>query len=227
MRKILLSLCITALIQGKLSAQSTYEIGTIPEFNFAASLSKLWAIDAEIAPRFEIASGTFGETSREDIFFGLLDVTTVFNRTVGVDAKVGFGYLARFEEGTIAHRFIQQYSFTVPNYGYRIGHRFRVDQTLTPNEDIEVRLRYRISSDISLNGEFIDSNELYIKIINEYVYSFQGVEQDLEIRFVPALGYYFDDDNKFEIGIDYRLDAFLESSAEHRFWLSIGYYFSL
>lgn len=227
MKKALLYLSLLSIISGHLYAQRTYEVGTIPEFNFATSLSKLWALDVELAPRFELVSGEFGKGAQDDIYFGLLDITTVFNRTVGVDAKVGLGYLARFEEGLIAHRFIQQYSFTVPRYGYRIGHRFRVDETFTPDEDIEIRLRYRISSDISLNGEFIDPKELYLKLGNEYVYSFQGETQDLEIRFIPSLGYYFNDDNKLEVGMDYRVDAFLESNTEHRFWINVGYYLSL
>lgn len=127
---------------------------------------------------------------------------------MGVDAKVGLGYLVRFKEGRIAHRFIQQYSFTVPRYGYRVGHMFRVDETFTPDQVIEIRLRHRISSDVSLNGEFIDPKELYLKLGNEYVYSFQGETQDLEIRFVPSLRYYFNDDNKLELVIDYRVDSF-------------------
>lgn len=226
---IKINLFLTLLLGGTglLCAQNSFEVGTIPEFNLATSLSTLWVLDVELAPRIEIASGTFGKVSQRDISYGLLDVTTVVNRTVGVDAKVGLGYLARFEEGTIAHRLIQQYSFTVPHYGYRLGHRFRVDETFTPEEDIEIRLRYRLSSDVSLNGEFIDPKEVYFKIGNEYIYSFQGAVQDLEIRVVPSLGYYFDDDHKFEVGIDYRIDAFLESFAAHRFWLSIGYYLSI
>lgn len=210
-----------------LIAQADYEIGVLPEFNFGTSLSNLWSLDAEIASRFETISGTFGKSATANVYFELVDVTTVFNRTVGVDAKVGLGYLARFRDDKIIHRFIQQYAFTNPYYGFRIGHRFRVDQTFDPSESIEVRLRYRISSDISLNGEFIDPKEFYLKLGNEYVYSLQESETDLEIRLVPTLGYYLDDDHKIELGIDYRIDSFISTTVDHRFWLNIGYYLSL
>lgn len=225
--KKLLALLVIIFSHGILSAQAAYEIGVIPEFNFGGALSELWSVDVEFASRFEAVSGRFGEEAETDVFFGLLDVTTVVNRTVGVDAKVGLGYLARFQEEQIIHRFIQQYAFTNPYFGYRLGHRFRVDETFRPNRDVELRLRYRLSSDISLNGEFIDPKEIYLKIGNEYVGSFQGDEVDLEIRLVPTLGYYVNDDHKIELGIDYRVDSFLQSTADHRFWLSVGYYLSL
>ncbi|RMB63281.1 DUF2490 domain-containing protein [Dokdonia sinensis] len=208
-------------------AQGTYEVGAIPEFNLGVKLSEVWKMDVEFAPRIEAFSGDFDGNSETDIFFDLLDVTSVLNRTVGVDAKAGMGYLARFERERVVHRFLQQYSFTNPHYGYRLGHRFRIDQTFRPDEKFEFRARYRLSSDISLNGEFIDPGEIYIKLGNEYIGSWQDGDSDLEIRVVPSLGYYFDDAHKLELGVDYRIDSFLNATASHRFWLSVGYYLSL
>ncbi len=227
MRKRFITLVISSTAFFSLHAQGTYEIGVLPEFNLGIDLSKVWGIDVELAPRLETHTGDFGGASDTDVYFGLLDVTAVFNRTIAVDAKLGLGYLSRFEADVITHRLIQQYSFTVPYYGFRIGHRFRIDETFTPDEAVEFRARYRLSSDISLNGEFIDAGEVYFKIGNEYVGSLQDDHTDLEIRFVPSLGYYFDDANKFEVGVDYRIDSFLDSTANHRFWLNVGYYLSL
>ena len=215
------------LSAGYLYSQSTYEIGMLPEVNIGAKLATLWSFNVEIAPRFEIAEGTFKGDRDTNIFYSLMDITTVVSRTVGVDAKAGVGYLSRLRDNQLIHRFIQQYSFTNPYFGYRLGHRFRVDQTFAPDEDVEVRMRYRVSSDISLNGEFIDPGEVYLKLGNEYVYAVQGDNTDLEIRVVPSLGYYFNDANKIELGVDYRIDSFLKSAADHRFWLNVGYYLSL
>ena len=227
MKRHLLFFILGALLSTAIYAQGSYEIGTIPKFNFGTKLSKVYSLDVELAPRFEAIAGDFDGNSETDIFFSLLDVTTILNRTVGVDAKLGFGYLARFEEDRIVHRLLQQYAFTNPYFGFRLGHRFRIDETFRPDEDFEFRARYRLSSDISINGEFIDPGEIYIKVSNEYVGSFQGDDTDLEIRLIPALGYYLNDDNKVELGVDYRIDSFLDSTANHRFWLSIGYFLSL
>jgi hypothetical protein len=228
MRLKWLLLSISIITTSSFLAQSEYEIGFLPEFNFGTSFSKVWSLDAEVAARFESLSGSFGENNTAtSVYFDLVDVTTVFNRTVGVDAKVGFGYLARFRDEEGIHRLIQQYAFTNPYYGFRIGHRFRVDETFAPNETVETRLRYRVSSDISLNGEYIDPKELYLKVGNEYVYSFQGSDTDLEIRMVPTLGYYLDDDHKIEVGIDYRIDSFINTTIDHRIWLNVGYYLNL
>lgn len=210
-----------------LYGQSLYEVGILPEINIGTKINALLNINVEFAPRFEVSEGDFKGTNDTDVFYSLLDVTTVATRTVGVDAKVGIGYLARFRDKGLIHRAIQQYSFTVPYFGFRLGHRFRTDQTFNARQKVEFRVRYRLSSDISLNGEFIDPGEVYLKLGNEYVYSIQGDATDLEVRFVPTLGYYVNDANKLEIGIDYRMDSFLKATANHRFWINLGYYLSL
>jgi hypothetical protein len=56
----------------------------------------------------------------------------------------------------------------------------------------------------------------------------QSSEDDLENRFTAALGFYFDDKNKFEVGLDYRTDDYLvEDRFRHRLWFKFGYYKSL
>lgn len=210
-----------------LYGQTLYEVGILPEVNIGKKINELWNINVEFAPRFELSKGDFKGDNDTDVFYSLLDVTTVATRTVGVDAKVGAGYLARFRDKKLIHRAIQQYSFTVPYFGFRLGHRFRTDQTFSANQKAEFRARYRLSSDISLNGEFIDPREVYLKLGNEYVYSLQGDATDLEVRFVPTLGYFANDTNKLEIGVDYRMDSFLDATANHRFWINLGYYMSL
>lgn len=101
------------------------------------------------------------------------------------------------------------------------------DQTFEKNENTEFRLRYRISSEIPLEGQSIDVNEFYLKINNEYLNSLQGVDYDLEVRGVVLLGYSVSALNDVEIGIDYRLDSFVSGNPRNRTWLSINFFHSL
>ncbi len=222
-------LCILSLCwyTSTILSQTNYETGILPKVNLGVKLDPVYTLNVEIAPRVEVSEGIFDANNPNTIYFSLLDVTTVVSRVVWVDAKIGLGYLSRFQNNKIIHRFLQQYTVTNPYFGYRLGHRFRVDETVRNNEKTEFRVRYRLSSDISMNGEFIDPQEVYFKIGNEYVYSFQGKETDFEIRLVPSLGYYVNDDHKLEIGVDYRVNSFLSSTANHRFWLHLGYFISL
>ncbi len=107
----------------------------------------------------------------------------------------------------------------------RLAHRFAADQTFGGGDPTEWRLRYRLGTELPLNGQEADPKELYLKINNEYLGSWQGNDSDLEIRLVPVLGYLFTDKNKLEFGLDYRIDSFLANEARQRFWGVLAWYY--
>ena len=78
-----------------------------------------------------------------------------------------------------------------------------------------------------MNGKSIDPKEFYLKINNEYLNAFEDREYDLEIRFSPLLGLKLNERNKLELGLDYRLDSFLENKTRNHFWTSINWYLKL
>ena len=91
----------------------------------------------------------------------------------------------------------------------------------------EYRFRYRATLENPLNGKSIDPKEFYLKINNEYLNAFEDREYDLEIRFSPLLGLKLNERNKLELGLDYRLDSFLENKTRNHFWTSINWYLKL
>lgn len=105
-----------------------------------------------------------------------------------------------------------------------MAHRFSSDQTFNSENPRELRLRYRITAEIPLNGQSVDPGEFYLKLNNEYLNSWQDGEYDLEIRLVPLAGFEFTDNNKLEFGLDYRLSSFLDGSSRNSFWFNIGWY---
>ena len=210
-----------------MQSQSVTNLGVLPKLNIKKKFENLWALNLEIAPRIEIAEGRSLSTLENETFYSLTDITTIVSRTVGVSNSIGLGYLARIEDEDIAHRFIQQYVVIDYQDTYRIAHRIRTDQTFRQDRMPTFRIRYRISSDIALRGQTVDPDEFYFKISNEYLGVFRNQTNDLEIRLTPTLGYNLKNKNKIELGLDYRIDSFINSDPDHRYWIQVGYYLSL
>ena len=135
--------------------------------------------------------------------------------------------MSRLKDNEFIHRFIQQYTYVKKYSSFRMAHRFSTDQTFVQEAPTEYRFRYRATLEIPLNGKSIDPKEFYLKINNEYLNAFEDREYDLEIRFSPLLDLKLNERNKLELGLDYRLDSFLENETRNHFWTSINCYLKL
>jgi len=164
----------------------------------------------------------------------LSDISMIASRKTGLNTNLGGGYLVRILENQVIHRTIQQFSIVSQYNRFRLAHRFSADQSfnLNPNEEfklkyVQYRLRYRIAAEFPLNGQSVDAREFYLKINNEYLYGWQNSGNDIEIRIVPIIGYNFVDKSKLELGLDYRLDSFLNATTRNSFWLSVNWFFRI
>ncbi len=215
------------LLSTTLRAQSTYEAGLLPGLNVNQKINKNWRLNYKLESRLVGSEGKFSEPSPLAVQHSLTDLAVLASRKVGLNNSLAGGYLLRLEKGGPSHRLIQQYTL-VRSYDYfRLAHRFSADQTFTKEEAATFRLRYRISFDIALNGREVDDREFYLKINNEYLNALQAGTYGLEIRLVPSLGYAFNDNNKIELGIDYRLSEFLDGPSENVFWLPLTWYLGI
>lgn len=219
---LLLWISVTA-VQG----QNVYRAGLLPAVNVNYSLNSDWSLNLKGESRQELLEGNFDGVSEGEYNYVLTDFALLAARKLGLSAKVAGGYLIRFREGDVIHRAIQQYTYVQDLYSFRLAHRLSADQTFSPSEATEFRLRYRLASEIPLNGVSADPKEFYLKISNEYLNSLQDSEYDLEIRLVPLLGYTFSDKHQIELGVDYRVNSFINDEASHRFWTSINWYIDL
>jgi hypothetical protein len=207
---------------GRAQAQQTWEWGVLPSLNFNKKLPKDWSINAKLEGRYLLASGDFNQEVFERNRYLLTDVALVAAKKIGLNSRVAGGFLARFEDGVFIQRSIQQFVVVRRLPGFRLAHRIVTDQTFSPDEATEFRLRYRISTEIPLNGESLDQKEFYLKINHEYLHSFQDAVFDLEIRMIPLLGYGLSENIKLESGLDYRLSALITGSPEHTFWMTFN-----
>ncbi len=164
--------------------------------------------------------------------FGYSHDRTDFQGFIGTSLNpfisVAGGYQFRWDEGgENSHRSIQQISFVQKKAGYRLGHRVRTDQTFLSSDSPEFRLRYRFLGEIPLNGERIDAGEFYLIASDELISGVQSDEFKLENRVVCSLGFNHSSKQKFEGGIDYRMDSFLDGGLRQRVWLKVGWYVTL
>ncbi len=225
--QLLFILCLWFSFSITTSAQSSYQVGILPSINLNYKLKKDWSLNFKIESRQLLERGTFDGDIDKGYEYVLTDYSLIAAKKVGLNSRISGGYLFRFREGKATHRFIQQYTTTQKLSRLRLAHRVVTDQTFSPAESTEYRLRYRLVVEIPLNGQSADPKEFYLKIGNEYLNSIQATAYDLEMRLVPLLGYALGENHKIEGGLDYRVNQFLNQSARHSFWLSLNWFIDL
>ena len=208
-------------------AQSTYELGVLPLVNVNMKFKKEWSLNTKIESRQLFQRGEFNDSKESKYTYVLTDLSFIAAKKISLNGRIAGGYLLRYEDDAFFHRFIQQYVVVQRLSGWRLAHRISSDQTFSSVERPEFRLRYRITSEIPLNGVSVDEGEFYVKINNEYLNSLQANKYDLEIRLVPLLGYDITDNFKLELGLDYRVDSFIYTITEHNYWICFNVFIDI
>lgn len=208
-------------------AQHRYRLGLLPQINLNEQIASGWKINAKIESRQLLKKGHFGQPANKQLQYERTDISTLIAKKTGANSSLAAGLMIRFQEDQLIQRTIQQYAVVRRHAGYRLGHRFSTDQTFAPQTTALYRFRYRIGADVSLNGESVDPREFYFKVTNEYLGVFQGNHADIEIRLSPTLGYAYTDNNKAELGLDYRADAIRAENFRSSFWIIFGWYVSI
>jgi hypothetical protein len=215
------------LLDGQAWGQGAYQLGLLPALNVNKKLGNSWSLNSKLEARQVLRSRAEEGTVDRRYAYVLTDLSLIAARRVGLDSRIAGGYLMRLEDGSVAHRFIQQFIVVQRRSGYRLAHRFVSDQTFTPREAAQIRLRYRITPEIPLEGQAVDPGEFYLKLNNEYVNSLQASEYDLEIRLVPLLGRDLSKGLKLEAGLDYRIDGFLDNNTAQDWWITVNVFVDL
>lgn len=202
-------------------AQGNDQWGLLPSININKKLPKDWSVNLKAESRQILYRDAFRYT------YSLTDVSLIAATRIRLRTTVGAGYLASIAEDGIRHRTIQQISITRSYTAFRLSHRFSMDQTFGSQEEPEFRLRYRLSSEIPLQGQSLDPKEFFLKASNEYLNALQAKEYDLEIRTAAFIGYALTPVSKLEAGLDYRVDSFIAGNTRNRFWIGINFYHTI
>lgn len=209
---------------GTAQAQTSHQLGSLPALNLNKKWDNNWSLNTKIESRQFIQNYPAEDNPDDRFDYLLTDLSVMAARKVGVNSRLGGGYLLRLEDGESAHRFMQQFVVVQKLNACRLSHRLLSDQTFSKIENPTFRMRYRITSEIPLNGQAVDPGEFYVKINHEYIFSTQSHTQDLEIRLVPLLGFDITEMYKLELGTDYRLSQFIHDNTRHRYWLSLNFF---
>lgn len=208
-------------------SQHQYRIGLLPAINVNTKIADAYKLNFKVESRSIFKEGVFSEASSSKFDYSLIDLSTILGKKIGVNNSLAGGYLIRIKDDEFRHRFIQQFTMVKRYYSFRLGHRFSADQSFQDGTKPEVRLRYRLALEIPLNGQSVDDKEFYLKLSNEYLNAFNDSDYDLEIRVIPFLGYVIADSNKFEAGVNYRINNFVNDATRSSFWLSLNWYVSI
>jgi len=221
------SLLLIALSYANLmSGQGSYQYGLLPTINFNKKLEKDWSLNLSVQSRQLIGRGEFNGVSDVEYDYILTDYSVIAAKKFGLNSRFNLGYLLRVREGNVFQRLMQRYIVTQRLRAFRLSHRIALDQTLSDVESTEFRCRYRITSEIPLNGQSLDPKEVYLKVNAEVLGSLQDSEYGLEIRFVPVIGYDITHSNKIELGLDYRVSSFLDDggNSRHVTWAVLSWF---
>lgn len=225
MKKLLLALFSVACWASWCTAQSSYRYGLMPTINLNTKVSKAWKLNFSTQSR--INSPFFEDDAPFEVDYTLTDFSVLASKNIGLSSKLAAGYLVRLRsDGRINHRLIQQLAFVSTLDKINLVHRFSMDQTFGDSDAVEIRMRYRIGTQIALRGDRLDAKEVYFKITNEYLNSFESGEYDLEIRVVPLIGFAITRTSKLEFGLDYRFDSFISESFRESYWTRLNWFYS-
>jgi hypothetical protein len=221
MKRFYLALFVILTIHIASSAQSTFEIGFLPTLNINKKLPQDWALNFKAESRQSLVKESF------DYQYLLTDISFAASKKVSINTSVAFGYLLSINDNGIKNRTFQHIAFVKRYANFRLSHRVLADQTFQKDVDPEFRFRYRISSEIPLQGASLDPQEFFLKLNNEYLNSLQNSSYDLEIRTSALLGYVISPNNKLEFGLDYRVDSFVNANIRNRLWIGVNFYSSI
>lgn len=222
MRKLLL-LTSVILLPLFAHAQSEAELIWGPELSYSWSSSDRVSYNAKLVVFNNLRE--LGNQARlthiEPSFVMTYNLTTRY--------RLGLGYVYRWSEPLLdeyiyEHRFLQQIGFVSFIGDRRIAHRVRLEQRIR-SSSYQNRLRYRLSYDFPLEGERLDPGEKYFIINNESIAAFNAEEADGENRITAGLGWYFNNEYKFEVNLQYRMqDIFSDDGLSHMFVLGTVFY---
>ncbi|MCF0040438.1 DUF2490 domain-containing protein [Dyadobacter fanqingshengii] len=227
MYKSFLACLLYIIIPVTALSQANYRAGTLSQINVNVKVAETWKLNTKLETRQIFSSKKPEALASHRFDYERTDLNFILTKKVSADNTVGGGYLIRLEDGRFTHRFIQQFNHVKNLEVLSVAHRIVADETFSADNSPEFRLRYRLGLEMPLNGQQIDPKEFYGKINNEYLGIFSNSDPDLEIRGLAAIGYNASDNNKIELGLEYRVNEFNTQTKAQQFWLTIAWFVSI
>lgn len=171
--------------------------GVMPKINASIGLNETWKLNIGTETRFISEENTWS--------FARNQSNVAIVRKVGLRASFTTGYLANIYFDHYRNRLFQQLSIVRKWRSLRLGHRFALDENFGSQSAFQVRLGYRFLAEVPLIGEKVDIKEPYLKTGHTVVLAATQDDFSFENRILAMLGVNTNENNRFELGIDYRL----------------------
>ncbi|MBC2843576.1 DUF2490 domain-containing protein [Winogradskyella flava] len=150
------------------------------------------------------------------VHFSTLNLDYNHSLSLGVQYRVR----ESIDGGSNELRLTQQFNYIKKNLALRFGHRIRFEQRILEDFTI-LRSRYRFAMDFPLNGEKLDIGESYLVASMEALLSAsKNMKPELDHRTTAQLGWLFSEKLKFQLGLEYRFEAFNIETEEKLFLLT-------
>ena len=227
MYKYILPIYLLVFIPAAVFSQSVYRAGTLPQLNVNIKISDNLKLNNKLESRQIFSEREDEQPTSNQFRYERTDLTMILTRKLSAANTIGGGYLIRLEDKQFAHRFIQQFNNVTNKEYFRLAHRIVTDETFRKGSAAQVRLRYRLGLEKALNGVNIDPKEFYAKFNNEYLGIYEDKSADLEIRALLALGYNATDNNRVEVGFEYRVNEFNKPVQAQQYWMTIAWFISI
>ncbi len=203
---------------------SEFSSGLLPSITFSTPFAENFQFTAKLESMQEMFSNDYKNGDYYEYSYKRTDLQGFVTYKINPFWSTAAGYQYRLVNANEnAHRTIQQLALVQRKTGYRLGHRFRADQTFRDSESIEYRFRCRLSAEFPLQGLEVDPGEFYLLLSDEAIFSLQDDEKDVENRLVSSMGYYFSSRHRFEAGLDFRTDKILVNGSRNRLWINLGW----
>lgn len=211
----------------KISNAQTTSTGISPEISFNIKLNNRYSINTKIESFHSFANNIDSDVFDWNYLHKGTDFQIISNYKLSPFTSIAVGYMYSIRSNERdSHRSIQQISIFQKINNTTFNHRVRLDQTYFFDSTARLRFRYRLSTEIPLAGRTLDPNELYFLTSEELLVSYQKRKFGLENRFNLSLGYYSENKNKLQFGIDYR-STFLQERNNHNIWIKVAYFISI
>jgi len=218
-------LIILFLMSSFFSQSQSFTAGFMPDITLSYKANELYKIVHKLESRYPSYDT---DTEIFKVNFERFDFQNFLERKLGLFSSVAVGYQFRINNiEDNEHRFIQQITWIDNLLNFRIGHRFRTDQTFFDSSIPEFRFRYRAKIQLPLQGQELDKGEYYLSLSDEVLLSYQSPDLGVDNRVVAKIGLYINDKNKVESGFDWRAEGFFLDNVEHQLWFAFSWYKSL
>lgn len=200
-----------------------------PEFSYTWSPYDRWSFNTKVGGRNTWIVRQDNEINQTNYDWRHLEAHFFATYALFGGNRLGAGYQYRWESpffedhSGYEHRLMQQYAFVTFTGALRITHRIRAEQQIS-DDGFDNRFRYRFSYDFPLNGQQLDPGETYLILSDEVLWSVNAYDNELDNRIYVGIGWFFSDQRKLEIGLQYRLEAINKESAESIFHFNTAYY---